>query len=695
MPLTPESLPELNTKVVPALNPPLSDPYFDIMDEHHHRHSQEHLAHHSKFIVGPPDLDADGRECLTVLEEDEDTETASELQEPVTPTSETHEGVYISSSCDEGYRPTPIIIATSASSKSRPVREPSATLTAPSKSRPVLEPSTTSTTSSKSRSVLEPTTTSAASSKPRSVLEPGATSTASSVGRASLRRHASERIQTIIRRVNSSTAKNGGDGLGLLVDSSGSPPKHGFFSKKNSSSSSRGVSPPSPGSLPSPTSSLERDRPAAMPAAGQRPSSLEDKSKPHLFSRKNRSSSVNGIKDLSGTAITHPATSGAGSKSRRMSTQVPEMSAPVVALASKYASHSHIPGKSKRCGEGVSAVVKVMHKLNGRRNELFAVKEFRKRAKAESEEEYLEKVNSEFCISKSLDHPNVVVTEDLCISSSKRWCHVMEYCAGGDLFGLIQKDFMGDAEKHCCFKQLLRGVAYLHEHGIAHRDLKPENLLVTTDGHLKITDFGVSEVFAGKHPGSTGLKCGMDMTEIRLSNPGIVGSAPYISPEVQGKAGPYDSRKLDVWSCAMIYLVIIFSGPLWYSTELTSQNTHFKRYVEVFREWQAQNPSGEMTKDGSYPRHPVFSSLKPAAMKLIYRMLHLDPSKRITIQEALSDRWTQSLEVCNVEIGRGCTAMEVDASCKASSKQVVKAGVHRLHHHLPPNVGKLYGRDYD
>jgi len=145
----------------------------------------------------------------------------------------------------------------------------------------------------------------------------------------------------------------------------------------------------------------------------------------------------------------------------------------------------------------------------------------------------------------------------------------------------------------------------------------------------------------------------------------------------------------------MIYLVIIFSGPLWYSTELTDNNTHFKRYVEAFRKWEERNPSGEMTKDGPYPRHPVFASMKPAAMKLIYRMLHLDPSKRITIQEALSDRWVQTLEVCNVEIGRGCTAKEVDAGCKSACKQVAKAGVHRLHHHLPPNVGKLYGREYD
>lgn len=296
------------------------------------------------------------------------------------------------------------------------------------------------------------------------------------------------------------------------------------------------LSGPSPPTL-SPSSSMEIDAP---PPIVHRPSSLEDKPAKRpasFFTRKNRSSSASGIKDLAATAITHPAVAGAGSKSRRMSTEVPQMDAPVIPLSSKYASHSHVPGKAKKCGEGVSAIVKVMHKVGGPRSQLYAVKEFRKRASCETPEDYVEKVNSEYCISKSLQHPNIVVTEDLCLSTSKRWCHVMEYCSGGDLFGLIQKDFMQEPEKNCCFKQLLRGAAYLHDHGIAHRDLKPENLLVTADGHLKITDFGVSEVFAGRHPGSAGIRCGMDMTEIRLSNPGIVGSPPYIAPEVQGKTG--------------------------------------------------------------------------------------------------------------------------------------------------------------
>ena len=336
-------------------------------------------------------------------------------------------------------------------------------------------------------------------------------------------------VQTMVRRVSSSSKDS------LTISTSGSPPKaRGFFAFARGAPNASQVTPPSPSS---PTGSVKSELAAPAVDPNVRPASFENKPRPGFLSRKGRSSSVSGVKDMKQTGITHPAVAGAGSKSRRMSTKVPEMNVPVIPLSSKYASHSHIPGKSKRCGEGVSAIVKIMHQVSGPRTKLYAVKEFRKRGKLETEDEYLEKVNSEFCISKGLHHPNIVTTEDLCFSSSKRWCHVMEYCAGGDLFGLIQKNFMEEAEKMCCFKQLLCGVAYLHEHGIAHRDLKPENLLVSSDGHLKITDFGVSEVFAGHHPGSSGVECGVDVDDVRFSNPGIVGSAPYISPEVQGRTG--------------------------------------------------------------------------------------------------------------------------------------------------------------
>lgn len=477
--MTPETYPEPNVGVVPPLDPELSPSLFGL--------ERADLDPKPRFIIGPGEFEEHHHGCHTVPEEAEDDETSSEMHEPLTPTSDSHSGVFINSST-EGFHAVPnppAIVKT-------PATPPVAAKPAPSSVEPAVTP------------------------------------------RGKLIRHASGKIHGLIRRVHSSSSN------GIPMDQSMGPhtpqptKSKGFFSVHNTPAQSQAGTPAISGS---PTSTSEPLGPQHTSIFNEKASSATKRTS--LFPRRSRSSSVNGIKDITGNAITHPATSGAGSKSRKMSSVVPVMDVPVISLSSKYANHSHVPGKSKICGEGVSAIVKVMHKISGPNTQLYAVKEFRKRGREESKEEYIEKVNSEFCISKSLNHPNIVSTADLCIGSGDRWCHVMEYCTGGDLFTLISKSFMKEAEKLCCFKQLLRGVAYLHDHGIAHRDIKPENLLITSDGHLKITDFGVSEVFSGRHPGSAGIKCGTDMAGVRLSKPGIVGSAPYISPEVQNKDGQY------------------------------------------------------------------------------------------------------------------------------------------------------------
>ena len=65
--------------------------------------------------------------------------------------------------------------------------------------------------------------------------------------------------------------------------------------------------------------------------------------------------------------------------------------------------------------------------------------EFRKRRKNETEKEYVKKLTSEFCISSTLHHPNVVETVDLVQDENHNWCEVMEFCPGGDLYGAIKK----------------------------------------------------------------------------------------------------------------------------------------------------------------------------------------------------------------------------------------------------------------
>lgn len=83
----------------------------------------------------------------------------------------------------------------------------------------------------------------------------------------------------------------------------------------------------------------------------------------------------------------------------------------------------------RRLGQGTTAVVMVLRKLgeDGRSEKLYAIKQFRKKQKRETEKEYMKKLTSEFCISSTFTHPNVVETIDLVLDSKKRYCTVMEY----------------------------------------------------------------------------------------------------------------------------------------------------------------------------------------------------------------------------------------------------------------------------
>lgn len=238
-----------------------------------------------------------------------------------------------------------------------------------------------------------------------------------------------------------------------------------------------------------------------------------------------------------------PAEYGTGLKARRMSLSLPDdFTVDVVELHKEFSAPSKIFGRrGKTLGKGATSTVTLMTRKGGS-SDLYAVKEFRGKFQAEAGMEYETKVKSEYSIAKSLHHPNIIETIRLCTHQG-RWNHVMEYCSEGDMFNIVQKGYLTNdtrlADRLCLFKQVVQGVNYLHEHGIAHRDIKLENLLLTKDSKLKITDFGVSEVFSGIHPGlrAAGGACGKEMEEVRLCSPGICGSLPYIAPEVLSKNG--------------------------------------------------------------------------------------------------------------------------------------------------------------
>lgn len=280
-------------------------------------------------------------------------------------------------------------------------------------------------------------------------------------------------------------------------------------------------------------------------------------------------------------------------------------------------------------GKGSYGVVRVAHKKVGPGEGtngdeiLYAVKEFKKRAN-EGEKKYHRRLTSEFCISSSLKHLNIIDTLDLLKDAKGEYCEVMEYCGGGDLFSVIvAAGKLEYAEADCFFKQLIRGVVYMHEMGVTHRDLKPENILLTTQGVVKITDFGNGECF----------KMAWEK-DIQLSE-GVCGSSPYIAPE-EFVQKSFDPRGVDIWACGVIYMAMRTGRQLWQVAD-PMEDEFYEEYLVKRKEASGYEP---------------IENLKRARCRnVIYSILDPLPERRITGKQILNSEWGREIKVC--EAGEG------------------------------------------
>ncbi|KAJ7308313.1 hypothetical protein JRQ81_008847 [Phrynocephalus forsythii] len=136
---------------------------------------------------------------------------------------------------------------------------------------------------------------------------------------------------------------------------------------------------------------------------------------------------------------------------------------------------------------------------------------------------------------------NPFVVSMFCSFETRRHlCMVMEYVEGGDCATLLKN--MGPLPVDMArmyFAETVLALQYLHNYGIVHRDLKPDNLLITSMGHIKLTDFGLMG-FPWSHLKGCCRKTGWNGA---LSPAQVCGTPEYIAPEVilnQGYGKPVD-----------------------------------------------------------------------------------------------------------------------------------------------------------
>ncbi|XP_028036600.1 5'-AMP-activated protein kinase catalytic subunit alpha-2 [Bombyx mandarina] len=208
------------------------------------------------------------------------------------------------------------------------------------------------------------------------------------------------------------------------------------------------------------------------------------------------------------------------------------------------------------------------------------------------------KIRREIQNLKLFRHPHIIKLYQV-ISTPTDIFMIMEYVSGGELFDyIVKRGKLQEHEARRFFQQIISGVDYCHRHMIVHRDLKPENLLLDHNMHVKIADFGLSNMM-------------MDGEFLRTS----CGSPNYAAPEViSGKL--YAGPEVDVWSCGVI-LYALLCGTLPFDDE---------HVPTLFRK----------IKSGIFP---IPEYLNKSVVSLLCMMLQVDPMKRATIEDVKKHDW--------------------------------------------------------
>uniref|UniRef100_A0A4W5PNW9 non-specific serine/threonine protein kinase n=1 Tax=Hucho hucho TaxID=62062 RepID=A0A4W5PNW9_9TELE len=146
---------------------------------------------------------------------------------------------------------------------------------------------------------------------------------------------------------------------------------------------------------------------------------------------------------------------------------------------------------------------------------------------------------------------NPFVVSMFCSFETRRHlCMVMEYVEGGDCATLLKNIGALPVEMaRLYFAETVLALEYIHNYGIVHRDLKPDNLLITSMGHIKLTDFGLSKM--GLMSLTTNLYEGHIEKDTReFLDKQVCGTPEYIAPEVILRQGY--GKPVDWWAMGII-----------------------------------------------------------------------------------------------------------------------------------------------
>uniref|UniRef100_A0A4W5N169 Ribosomal protein S6 kinase n=1 Tax=Hucho hucho TaxID=62062 RepID=A0A4W5N169_9TELE len=249
----------------------------------------------------------------------------------------------------------------------------------------------------------------------------------------------------------------------------------------------------------------------------------------------------------------------------------------------------------KVLGTGAYGKVFLVRKNSGHdEGKLYAMKVLKKAAIVQKAKT-AEHTRTERQVLEHIRQSPFLVTLHYAFQTQTKLHLILDYVSGGEMFThLYQRDHFSEEEVRIYIGEIILALEHLHKLGIVYRDIKLENILLDSEGHLVLTDFGLSKEFLEEEKERTYSFCG---------------TIEYMAPEIiRGKSG--HGKSVDWWSLGILMFELLTgASPFTLEGERNSQSEVSKRILHC---------------------EPPFPSMIGAvAQDLLRKLLVKDPHKRL------------------------------------------------------------------